>query len=156
MNFQYDFTEKQKALRKEWLLLTIMLYFVFMPFRIGHLILNPDPAQNPAADREPYFILTMVIVYAFFSFLYFYVLYRCAYKKPGTRYLTVLLVITAVGILRELGSISKSLSMLDQCLSVVSLLAYSWWCVLSYRLRELNHKIKALKRAAVEPENLTQ
>ncbi len=152
MNFQYDFTEKQKLLRKAWLILTIMMYFVFTPFRMGYLTLN----FAPAGDKGLIFILSMISLFAFFSTLYFCILYRCAYKKPGTRILTVVLILAALGILRELGSLSKSPSLLDFCFSFVALLMSSWWCVLSYGLRKINHEIKALKRAAVEAQDLKQ
>lgn len=156
MNFQYDFTEKERLLRKEWLLLTIFLYFVLTPFHIAHFVLNSFSTQNTQEFKGLLPVLILCIFYAFFASLYFFVLYKCAYKKPGTRYLTFLLIVTALSILRQLVYLTLSFSILDLCISVVSLLGSSWWYFLSYKMRELNQKIKTLKRRALEPTNLTQ
>ncbi len=154
MNFQYDFTEKEKLLRKEWLILSVILYFVFSPLLIAQLILNSAQSTPELKGLLP--VLIALVFCAFFASLYFFILYRCAYKKPGTRYLTFLLIVTSLSILRQLVSLTLSFSILDLCISVVSLLGSVWWCFLSYKIRELNQKIKTLKRAALEPTNLMQ
>jgi len=85
------------------------------------------------------------------EFLIFFIFYACAYKKPGTKLLNLVLVIGALlfffkfyGVCRFLaGSSIKLPSPYTSLLSwAFDSALYIWWFIASIRLSEANEKLQ--------------
>jgi hypothetical protein len=70
------------------------------------------------------------------------VLYRCAYVKPGVRFLTFVLI---VGPLLKLKATYDALKVGHDHVTLIALVVnlgfYAWWYILSLKLRKMNKKI---------------
>ncbi len=149
MTYPTMLTKKEQFLRKEWLVFTILIYFVLTPFRVVNAFNNYS--QGLAEDQSTT-LLTVLILFGIFGCLFFYILYRCAYKKPGTRYLMFLLIVNGFGLLNEIVTMSKNPPEYRILTTLFFLSVYSWWCVLAYKLRQLNFKIRTLLPTQTQPQ----
>lgn len=139
MTFETMLTEKEKLLRKEWLIFNIIGYFI-MPiinivFGYGNQISTGTPEKFSTALAGGLFVL-------FFSFIYFLLNYQCAYKKPGTKLLTLSLALFILGLLGSFITLFKISSTLEVCIFIIQFAFSTWWAILTFKMRKLNHQIK--------------
>lgn len=138
-------TAKQKILRQEWLALTV-LKFIAMPLVLLTLKYSAVLQSSPSLT---YMIGRLVGFGVGFS-LAFYLIYFCAYKKPGTRYLTLCMIVGAANVF---STIADGLSRFSSIFEISVLIAYLAievaWFLLSLKMRKLNRNIKFLSNPGV-------
>lgn len=150
MTSDFAFTEKEKLLRKEWLILTIIISFVMTPLKIAYAFWTLSMPNMNTNERSST-IFTLGVFVFLFSFLSFLMFYKCAYKKPGTKVLTVSLILFTLGLLSSVSALFKISSILEACIFIIQFSFSIWLGVLSYKMRELNQKIKTSKNLPSQP-----
>jgi hypothetical protein len=126
----------EKSLKKQWLVISIIAILAWPLITLGFMSFISRKEHIPA---EVYWIYFAV---AFLTVLIFYVLYRCAYVKPGVRFLTFVLI---VGPLLKLKATYDALKVGHDHVTLIALVVnlgfYAWWYILSLKLRKMNKKI---------------
>ena len=149
----------QKKVRDKWLkaTLAIALFNVMEFFSLLDLA-DAEQVRTTAAILGSFAI---VIGSTLWNLLPFYFVYHCAYKHPGTKYLTLTLTLgplqTLVMIASELNSAlllrnNGQINELQQYAIFAILTAftatYVWWQMLGWRIRKLNKLVKLAKKNA--------
>jgi len=126
----------EKILKKQWLVLSIITILAWPLITLGFMTFISMKEHIPAGIYWVYFSVVLLTV------LIFYALYRCAYVKPGIRFLTFVLI---VGPILKLKATFDALKVNHDYVTVIALAVnlgfYAWWYVLSLKLRKLNKKI---------------
>jgi hypothetical protein len=126
----------EKSLKKQWLVISIIAILAWPLITLGFMTFLSRKEHIPAGVYWVYFIVALLTV------LVFYVLYRCAYVKPGIRFLTLLLI---VGPLLKLKATIDALRVGHDHVTLIALAVnlgfYAWWYILSLKLRKMNKKI---------------
>lgn len=127
--------ENEQSIRKQWLISSIILFFGSPLCLLGLFSLF---SLFPGID-----LLGALMV----GTLQLALIYRCAYKKPGTRLLTVWMILSPM---RFVGDASRYFQLNDFNSVAFSffLLAFvllAWWISLSLKLRKINHRLKLAK-----------
>lgn len=81
-----EFNTEEKSLRKHWFMMTIIAFLAWPLFNLGFI--GYWMIKLLTDHQMLYFWI--FITFGLITVLLFYVLYRCAYVKPGIRYLTFL------------------------------------------------------------------
>jgi hypothetical protein len=127
------FSPHEKSIKKQWLALSIIAILAWPLVTLGFMTYLSQKEHVPAGVYWVYCIVALITV------LVFYVLYRCAYVKPGIRFLTFCLI---VGPLLKLKATVDALSTSHDHVTLnalaVNLGFYAWWYVLSLKLRKIN------------------
>ncbi len=139
----YPLSEKDFRTRKLWLRVNFFCSLVFPVCAvIGTLLLNHQGSVWMALLS-----LAVALTVCFFGLaIPFYILYYCAYAKPGTRLLTWVLFLSPLGMLYNLVSTFREGwhigegAWLNLALAVV---VFSWTYVLNLRLRKINKLLQA-------------
>ncbi len=131
------FTPKEKSLRKQWLVFSLIAIVAWPIVTLGFLAYVNFKTAVPASI---YFVYISVIL---ITAAVFYILYKCAYKKPGIRFLTFCLIVGpllklqgAVGTLKQAHDNTTLLAL------IINLAFYAWWFILSLKLRKMNKAIQ--------------
>lgn len=131
-----EFKGEEKSLRKQWLIITVMAFLAWPLFKLG--LAGSWMIKDLIKDHQ-ILSLGIFISFALIIVLLFYVLYRCAYVKPGIRYLTFLLIIIPVQLMFNIMDIIR---IGDNGVILASLLVdfglNAWWYLLSWKLRKVN------------------
>ncbi len=133
---KYPLTQEQKKLKNNWFAFTIFRQaWIFMTLSLVSII----PLQAGQNKMEFYssFINSLVG-----SIIYIFILYICAYKKPGTRFLTIALIGTAMQFAKSFDS--STLLHFDWWvtpMAILDIVLFIWWYVLSFKVKKLNSKI---------------
>ncbi len=126
----------EKSLRKQWLVISIIAILAWPLITLGFMTFISRHEHIPAGIYWVYFVVALLTV------LVFYLLYRCAYVKPGIRFLTFVLI---VGPLLKLKATIDALKVGHDHVTLIALIAnlgfYVWWYYLSLKLRQMNKKI---------------
>jgi hypothetical protein len=126
----------EKSLRKQWLVISIIAILAWPLITLGFMTFISSKEHIPAAVYWVYFVVAVLTV------LVFYLLYRCAYVKPGIRFLTFVLI---VGPLLKLKATVDALRVSHDHVTLIALAVnlgfYAWWYFLSLKLRQMNKKI---------------
>ncbi|HEY5235512.1 MAG TPA: hypothetical protein VIJ14_04990 [Rhabdochlamydiaceae bacterium] len=126
----------EKSLRKQWLVISIIAILAWPLITLGFMSFISRKEHVPAGVYWVYFGVALLTV------LLFYVLYRCAYVKPGIRFLTFVLI---VGPLLKLKATFDALKVGHDHVTLIALAVnlgfYAWWYILSLKLRKMNKKI---------------
>lgn len=137
----YKMNQKEEKERKHWLLVT-SFYLVFYPILVL-AILAVISEMVPALEKWFYESLVDILSGLLLGLIQLWLIWRCAYKKPGTALLTVWLVTAPI---LNLSSVAKSL--LGSCdvwsivLAICDIVVCAWWYILSLKLRKLNKKLQ--------------
>jgi hypothetical protein len=132
---EYPLTQAQKKLKNNWFALTIFRQSWFFMV-IGFVYLTTPHAEQNKMEFYSSFISSLII-----SIIIISILYVCAYKKPGTRLLTIALISTAMQFAK---SFDLTLFYLDWWVILIYLLdiiLLLWWYILTFKVRKLNSKI---------------
>ncbi len=128
--FDIEVTKAEYKTRKQWLISTLIMQG-FAPLLL--LLGLPFPLEQ----KE--------IVMLLGPLLSLWILYHCAYRNCGIKWLTLVLILSPLGILRALNEIpSHNFSTI--CFDTIQIALYIWWYILSLRLRKLNKKILEHKK----------
>jgi hypothetical protein len=126
----------EKSLRKQWLVISIIAILAWPLITLGFMTFISMKEHIPAGIYWVYLVIALLTV------LIFYVLYRCAYVKPGIRFLTFVLI---VGPLLKLKATIDALKVSHDHVTLIALVVnlgfYAWWYYLSLKLRQMNKKI---------------
>ncbi len=135
------FTKKEKILRKCWFI-SYLISFIF--FNSGILIFPfyfLFKAQDKSIAVYFYSLWAWALILLFCSFP-FYLLYRCAFKKQGIKFLLLHLyffaMITIYSIINSFKTGDKS--------SIISIIPLSWFLFINFQLFMMNRKYKKLFR----------
>ncbi len=132
----HSFNSHEKSLRKQWLVISIIAILAWPLITLGFMSFILRKQHVPGA------VYWVSLVVALLTVLVFYVLYRCAYVKPGIRFLTFVLI---VGPLLKLKATFDALKMGHDHVTLIALAVnlgfYAWWYILSLKLRKMNKKI---------------
>lgn len=131
-----SFNSNEKSLRTQWLVLSVIAILAWPLIELGFLSFVSIKHHVPA---EIYWVCSIV---ALATLIVFYLLYRCAYVKPGIRFLTFCLI---VGPLLKLKATYDALKMGHDHVVLIAIAVnlgfYAWWYYLSLRLRKMNKRI---------------
>lgn len=126
----------EKSLRKQWLVISIIAILAWPLITLGFMTFISRKEHIPPGIYWVYLVVALLTV------LIFYVLYRCAYAKPGIRFLTFVLI---VGPLLKLKATIDALKVGHDHVTLIALVInlgfYAWWYYLSLKLRQMNKKI---------------
>ncbi len=132
----HSFNSHEKSLRKQWLVISIIALLAWPLITLGFMTFISRKQHVPG---EVYWVYLTV---AAITVLLFYVLYRCAYVKPGIRFLTFVLI---VGPILKIKATVDALRMGHDHVTLIALVVnlgfYAWWYYLSLKLRKMNKKI---------------
>jgi hypothetical protein len=137
----YNFSDEQKKrIKRNWLISAILFQLV-LPFIINFLTFQDNPLDHSSKGNIIGSIYILIV-----SLLCFWVIFHCAYRKQGTRLLTIGLVISPF---YWIGNIIESMV---QHIPIMPLIFCSvffvWWYINCLYLKRLN---KELKRLATIP-----
>src|ERR1700722_6352672 len=117
--------------RKHWLIATCFQFLILAPFLcILKLLFIP---MESSAKTE---LVGETIGYALTSFISFYIVYYCAYKKFGTGWLTFSLIFGLISLIAQL------LLTLTDSSYIGFAMANIWWLLISLKLRKANIAIQ--------------
>ena len=122
-----EMTEKDKKTRRHWLIATLV-YFLGFPALLFLIFVIL------AGDR-----LATIALFAFIlilSSIPFWIIYHCAYRKPGTKWLMFYLITVPIQFVSSLPSLRddpRAWLGIVICLPICI-----WWYVLSLKLRKIN------------------
>ena len=137
--------EEQMATRKNWLRMLVLLFLMEIVYSAVMTPKDPNFILMPSWGKA-----LMVSCSVLPSAAVRYLIYYCAYKKPGTKLLTFLLVATPialggsaafyilVGVPLPQGSWFWAYSVLDMGFSL-------WFYFLNWKMRAINKGLQALK-----------
>jgi hypothetical protein len=132
----HSFNSHEKSLRKQWLVISIIALLAWPLITLGFMTFISRKQHVPSEVYWVYLTIAAITV------LLFYVLYRCAYVKPGVRFLTFVLI---VGPLLKIKATVDALKMGHDHVTLIALVVnlgfYAWWYYLSLKLRKMNKKI---------------
>ena len=132
----HSFNPHEKFLKKQWLVISIIAILAWPLITLGFMTFI---SRKEHILAEIYWIYLAV---ALLTVLIFYLLYRCAYVKPGIRFLTFVLI---VGPLLKLKATIDALKVGHDHVTLIALAVnlgfYAWWYILSLKLRKMNKKI---------------
>jgi hypothetical protein len=132
----HSFNPHEKSVRKLWLVISVIAILAWPLITLGFMTFLSRKEHVPASIYWIYVIVALVTVGVF------YLLYRCAYVKPGTRFLTFVLI---VGPLLKLKATVDALRMGHDHVTLIALVVnlgfYAWWYYLSLKLRQMNKRI---------------
>lgn len=144
-------SEKDQKVRKQWLAILVLLPLLSLSYN-GHYF-----THDPSMDIFPvWYKYTLASLVMFIPLLFNYILYRCAYKKPGTKLLTVLFFLAPLSLAAGIWAyVSGKAPMPSNPL----LWSYTWvsygltvlWWVLNWKMRKINKQLqRVFSRVALE------
>lgn len=128
-------------IRKLWLILVLVNLLNLLP---GYFFIRNDSNLSLTAQ----WVIPSIMIYV--SAIYFafsYLLYRCAYKKPGTKFLTFILVSCvlswiSMGVQWARGSIDWN-TPFHWTINVIQQILGICWFFLTWKMRVINKKLKS-------------
>ena len=142
MNHSLILDEKEQKTRNHWLRATA-IRMILLPI-IGFLLSLFFSFRNSILQLDSVALVVTLfgfIVVMAFGVMWFFIMRRCSYKKPGTKFLTFLIVIGFIGLIYFPFLIFKNLN-----LSAILILDFSvnvYWLYLSVKMRKINKKIQS-------------
>jgi peptidoglycan/LPS O-acetylase OafA/YrhL len=139
--------EEDKKIRKYWFGLLWGLY-ALNAITTVFLQLYFDFSTGAVSGNIRYWTVAFSLLYMLASN---YILYRCAYKKPGTKFLTVCLIITVISLVgMPIAYFFGKLYPYDQIpyygvYLFLTEVAGVFWALLCWKMRKLNKKLRAIE-----------
>ena len=132
----HAFTPKEKSLRKQWLVLTVISILIWPLVTLIMLAMIAKKEQIPSNA------FSYIAVGIAFTFVVFYLLYRCAYVKPGLRFLTLVMIIGPLLKIKGMVDVLKSEHDRVAFISILlNVAVYAWWYYLSFKLWKMNKRV---------------
>lgn len=136
-----ELSPEEKALRRRWLILSMIVIWVWPLISLGFLVYEVTTKHLPFETYSMYFWVYLAVT--LLAAVIFCVLYRCAYVKPGVRFLTFLMIVWP---LLKAKAITDAVMTGHDYVSWISIVVnvsfFVWWYVLSLKLIKLNKRIK--------------
>jgi hypothetical protein len=137
IKMSHAFTPQERSLRMQWLIISLIAILAWPLITLGFM------GYIATKHHVPGNLIWVYLTVAVITVLVFYILYRCSYVKPGTKFLTFCLI---VGPLLKLKATVDALRTGHDYVTLIALAVnlgfYIWWYVLSLRLRKMNKRIK--------------
>ena len=135
------FSPEEKAMRRRWLVLSMIVIWVWPLISLGFLIYEVTTQHLPFEAYSMYFWVYLAVT--LLSAVIYVVLYRCAYLKPGVRFLISLMIVWP---LLKVKAIADAVKTGHDYLSWISIVVnvglFVWWYILSLKLIKMNKRIK--------------
>lgn len=128
--------QADQKIRANWRFLTIIRYLgipLFAFFCMGLLSLKFDFPKDE---------FTVSASEVFISLVAFLIIYRCAYQKYGTAFLTFTLVIAPLGMILSFQELKNFTAAWSYYLTGADLVLFIWWYVLCVQLRQVNVRMR--------------
>ncbi len=145
MNFYEEIDKENEAAKKRWLQYSLF-YFIGYPFLIflmatfSIFFSRLDTAAWQAEVLNPG--LTIILSLVSFGMTYYF-----AYKKIGIKWLTLILIIGPIGVIKSIsGMIKMDLDIFEKSIMLIEFILFFGWYVLSWRLRKANMRKQLLKQ----------
>lgn len=148
-----QYNDVEMKVRKRWLwLVKLMAGFTAISYIIIALGMSGSTEVRSSAEILGSFAIALFV--ALSQTVTYYILYRSAYKKPGTKYLTFVLFVSFISEISEFVQLWKSPEYgllhgdfsLEHCLKIGFILCCIvltiCWFVVSFQLRKINKKIQ--------------
>jgi len=125
-------------IRKQWLALLVIIPIWNFAFNLMYIQSDPSVKTMPA-----WFVYCNTVFVLFSPLVFNYILYYCAFKKPGTKLLTFVLIFTPISFALMIGVYVfgtvplPNFRFFELHMAVASVLSI-WWYVLNWKLRQLN------------------
>jgi hypothetical protein len=142
MNDVCKLTKQDKTMRKHWLIATILCYgvqgvlCVVALSLLLYIFLAPGATQSGCQAASAVYVAGCAL-----GLLPFYLLYRCAYRKPGTGMLSFFLILETVILLVGFIQLIQGYNDIRVGSFIFSAALIIWWSILSLRLKTLNERI---------------
>lgn len=140
-------SDSEKRIRKQWLSLLLVGLCVSM---IGHFI---QSQQLFNLNQMPIGGLALFLIPLLFQLAFSYIIYYCAYQKPGTKLLLFCLILTGFSvaltpILYFLGFIKNPgyIPFYGIYLTLSEALGI-FWTITCWKMRSINQRLKALSNS---------
>lgn len=130
--------------RKQWLTTLILLTIIHFFYFCFH---TPQPNEAPKWLNQ-FMFANLLITPLIFN----YIIYRCAYRKPGTKLLTFLMVIGPIVYLGSLAAYFFGKIPIPPNTwwywpyNVLDYALVAWWYLLHWKLRPINKRMQYLKK----------
>ena len=131
------------SIRKKWLI-SLICIITLNQIKMIIDIFNSGKTLN----IPTWFNYSILVFVIFLTAAYLWIAYRCAYKKPGTKLLTFLIISGPIGILSTIvGLILGKLPSLSQSweslvIAIFQLAGALWLLFLNWKLRITNKKLQ--------------
>ncbi|MBS3903807.1 MAG: hypothetical protein KGZ39_00590 [Simkania sp.] len=124
--------------RKHWLIATVISLLILPTCQFMFLAIFST--EMPFSEDTMLELLATDII----NLVAFWIVWRCAYKKPGTAILNLGLILTLFGMLVALFKLfSNPYDLWTVGLILPTLAISAWWCKLSLKLRQTNKLLQA-------------
>jgi hypothetical protein len=136
----FDITPKEVKEQKRWLIVTVVYKFI-LP-----LLLFAISASLFEKNECPPEVVSELLRNVFLGLISLWIFWHCAYKKNGTKLLTLFLVLSPIIVAKDLmRSLKESTDPWTLGLLILGLSLYIYWYIFSLKLKRINQKIKAGK-----------
>lgn len=126
-------TDKDRFIRKLWLLSLVII-------SIGNLIYSYSQQMSDTSNSQNIFMLA---VSGITVFIWIFVYYMCAYRKPGTRLLTFTLFMVPLSLaINAMLVTSKIIPLEKSGLYPLQLILAIWMYILTWKMRKINKKLQ--------------
>jgi hypothetical protein len=137
--------EHDIKIRKQWL--AVLLILPLWNLLYNALYLPSDPSWGVFPVWYKYSMIGASLI---LPLVFNYIVYLCAYKKPGTKLLTFLLIATPISLAAGLGvyafgNIPTPKNTYFWVHMVISNGVAIWWCVLNWKMRAINKRLQKLR-----------
>lgn len=140
MNIFSFLTEKELLARKRWLVLFFIQTFILPILSVCSSL--QEPHLSPLVAK------IAILIYIVGLFLSAYLIYHCAYKKHGTKFLTIWLVATPLSTAFFFPAMLKEYTSTPSLIWIAfSNLFYVYYYFACLNLRKINKKIQFQKRS---------
>ena len=136
----FEIDQKEIKNRKQWLIATIVCWGSYPLLALFFLAKLPQkPPLYNGGWIQP-------VTYVLFNVTLFWVIWHCAYKKPGTKLLMFWLITGPIQVLlSSLNFFEKSWNVWNKVGLILNLSFFIWWYIQSIKLRKINKKIQIQK-----------
>ncbi|PIS02042.1 MAG: hypothetical protein COT85_07850 [Chlamydiae bacterium CG10_big_fil_rev_8_21_14_0_10_42_34] len=137
--------EQDNKTRKTWITLLIITTIANISYSTINFFTAPvHTALQNATPQYSLFVISISIVGALLTG---YIMYRCAYKKPGTKLLTFMIYSTPITyaatiLMWMLGKLPELTPTYSLYLAASTALTV-WWYTLHLKMRAINRQLKA-------------
>ena len=133
----FEISQKEMKQRKDWLIATIVSFGLCPLLAITFF---PKLSENTAPFNS---ICYELAASALVNLILFWMTWRCAYRKPGTKLLTFWVITGLIQVsFSALELFNTSSSVWNKVVNVINASIFLWWYVQCIKLRRINKRIQ--------------
>jgi hypothetical protein len=142
-----SFKEKGKSTKKKWLMSLIIYYFMQCSIMIFAHVINLSKID---VDKELFISKVIILVSIVVNSCFAWALYHCAYRKNGTKLLSLIVFIYPLTLINSIVKEGFDWSM--PIFNVLYFTAFGFFWISSINLRSINVKEKGRQQLALLKE----